>query len=163
MKENEMKKYFMICFLFLTPIIIAQNKNIESNNKFIRLSNISNSDLNKIDSLYMPAINIDSSKSVFPNKMDSLNLCCKNLFDGIRETLSKNKFYWQKETKVFIRCYFSKNGDIDYFSYQIKDSSFVQYNEFESALKEYVSTFNFGLKGSKKYSQCGSGVFGKKK
>ena len=153
----------MIYFLFITPIIIAQIQNFESNNKFIRISNLSNSELFELDSLYMPAINVDSSKSVFPNKMDSLNICCKNLFDGIRDALSKNKFYWQKETKVFIRCYFSNNGDIDYFSYQIKDSSFAQYNEFENALKDYVSTYNFGLKGSKKYSQCGSGVFGKKK
>ena len=62
-----------------------------------------------------------------------------------------------------MRWYFSENGDLDYFTYNIIDTSFIRQKEFENALKNFVSNCNFGLKSTKKYAQCGLMVFGWKK
>jgi len=148
---------------FVTIGVFAQTKNMAPNGKIIRLSTLANLELIKLDSLYLSAVSIDTSKCAFPNKSDSVAICFGKFMESLNKELTRNNFKWQKETRGFIRCYFNENGNIDYFTYDIKDTSFAQYKEFEGALKDFVSSYNFGLKCDKKYSQCGSGPFGRKK
>jgi hypothetical protein len=158
---DNMKKYIIGLLVFFTYGALAQN--MEVANKVVRLSTLPTSEILKLDSMYVSAAHVDKAKCAFPDQGDTVYACWKALLHNMATTLEEKKFVWQNDTKIFIRCYFNENGDIDHCLYNTRDTTFVRFQEFENALKDFASNYNFGLKCDKKYVQCGNTVFGKKK
>ena len=144
----------LVFFFFVILNIIAMAQDNMPTDKFIRRSTPSDSMIHKLDSLYLSAMGNDTSECAFPNNQDSVMNCLKRLIENMDEELKKNNFKWHSEPQLHIRSYFNENGYIDYFAYSIKDTTFTRYDEFENALKDFVSSYNFGLKCDKKYAQC---------
>jgi len=158
-----MKRYFIVLLTFVTVSAIAQNKNAKQTNAFHRFSPSSQLEMQRLDSIYMSAMHVDKSKCAFPDKEDTVSACWSAFLQDVGKTLKEKNFKWQNETRVFMRCYFNEIGNIDYCMYNIRDTSFTQYKEFEDALKDFASGYNFGLKCDKKYVQCGAVILGRKK
>jgi len=155
-----MKKCTIFFLIIISMNVFGQIKSGDSKTKIIRISTSTEKELVKLDSLYMSAWGPDSSKCVFPNKQDTISRCMEKFFTIMDNELERNHFKWHKMTGFWMKCYFNEIGNIDYFSYSIRDTSFVRFEEFENALKDFVSNFNFGLKGNNKYAQCAGIQFG---
>ena len=149
-----MVKYIIVLLIFIATSVFAQIKSDGSMNKIIRISNESKIIIQKLDSLYLSACDGNSTTCAFPNKMDTISACLGNLMTAMVNELEMNHIVWQVEPRLHIKCYFNENGDIDYFSYLIKDTSFIRYDDFEIAIKNFVSYYNFGLRSDNKYAQC---------
>jgi len=160
-----MTKYIFSLLILGAISVFAQPKNNEQVNKFIRFSKSESTqlELQKLDSIYVSAINVvDKTKCAFPDQGDTVYACWKAFLHNMATTLEEKKFVWLNETKIFVRCYFDEKGNIDYFFYNTKDTTFARFQEFETALKDFAANYNFGLKCDKKYVQCGNAIFGKK-
>lgn len=153
----------VVTFFLLILNIAAMAQDNLSPNKFIRRSTLSDPMIHKLDSLYLSAMGNDTSECAFPNNQDSVVSCFKRFIESMVEELKKNSFKWHGAPQLHIRSYFNENGYIDYFAYSIKDTPFTRYDEFENALKDFVSSYNFGLKCDKKYAQCCTLHLGNKK
>ena len=148
-----------------SPVVSVSSKTIESIDKFIRFSRVESTQLKLhiLDSMYISAVNVaEKDKCAFPDMVDTVMTCWKVFLDNIAKTFNEKNFIWPRETKVFVRCYFNENGNIAYFFYNVKDTTFTRYQEFENVLRDFSTNYNFGLKCDKKYVQCGGAIFGKK-
>jgi len=156
-----MDKYFFVLLLLAYSNSISQN--VLQINLIHRFSPSVQLEIQKLDSVYVSAVHVDKNQCAFPDKGDTVLACWKIFLQNISDTLKKKNYIWQNETKIFLRSYFNENGNIDYLMYNTRDTSFVRQKEFEDALQNFASSYNFGLKCDKKYVQCGNVIFGRKK
>jgi hypothetical protein len=155
-----MKKYFSITFLLLFFAFVTEAqkamlmKDAEKNGTSIPF----------LDSIYMSAIHVDSTLSVFKTEADQQmmgNAYVKYLQD-FGAFLSANNFFWERKTKAFNRIYISPDGTIDYVVYNFIEKdltdeekiSIEKQQEFNRLLNLFVNDYKFPIKAPVKFAQC---------
>ena len=91
-----MNKYILALLILTTVNVFAQFKNSEPANKVTRITTIPTSELLRLDSLYLTAAHIDTSKCAFPTKQDSVMVCLGRFWENLDRELKKKNFNWKK-------------------------------------------------------------------
>jgi len=115
----------------------------------------------KLDSIYLNLLNRETvTDSVRKNIFNSWS----NFHDKLDDLIKKENFEWETDSldvKVFHKVYFTKDGEIEYYLYNIK-SEFVSLEkkaEFDELIKKFIPNVKFEIKRKEKYSQCGTNVY----
>ena len=119
----------------------------------------------KLDSLYLDLLNRETvTDSVRKNIFNSWS----NFHDKLDDFMKKENFEWEIDSldvKVYQRVYFTKDGEIEYYLYNIKNElvSLEKKVEFGKLIEKFSQNAKFEIMRNEKYSQCGTNVYKYKK
>jgi len=112
--------------------------------------------IEKLDSIYKPALSSDSLKSVFAGKEKEFYESYVSLLKELGSFLKSNNYTWNKTTRCFNRIYLNNEGHIDYFLFNFKPGELEPDKEqqFEKLLTKFIQMYRFPLKADSKFAQC---------
>lgn len=116
----------------------------------------------RLDSLYQDALGSDDGEpAVFDGQDSAFNANWQKFIQNLGYYLNWNDFYWDEETEVFIRIYFSASGRVEYLLYRFAPKTVAedQEEDFNRLTRSFVRDNNFPLKGRKPFAQYSHVVF----
>lgn len=115
-----------------------------------------------LDSLYPGALNgQDSTKSIFYQQEEEYLNAWKGMLQSLGNYLHQNGFDFTQPTKGSNRIYFRPDGHIDYYFYKFKPDQLTeeQIARFNTLLQLFIEEYQFTLKASRTFAQCGGFTF----
>lgn len=151
-----MKKYLVAVFLTVALSCFAQ-KMAATFQKAID-QGVS---IQKLDSMYKPALSSDSLHAVFVGKEKAFYDSYIHLLKDLNSYLKKNSFSWNKTSRCFNRIYLNKEGQIDYFLFNFKagEISAEKEEQFAKLLGVFIQTYQFPMEANSKFAQCSPVVY----
>lgn len=148
---------FVSIALFINSFLYGQHSAIHVE----KLSEIELS-LDRLDSNYMSAVNVDTSLAVFktPEEQKDLHRAYVQLLQDFGKFLTDHDFYWDRSTRGYNRIYFENDGSIDYFIFKFfPDKEGNQLSEgkkdqFEYLLNLFIQDYKISVQASTKFAQC---------
>ena len=110
-----------------------------------------------LDSLYLSAIHIDSTKAVFKSKeeSDSLMHCYTRFLREFGRYLRQNDFNWEQTTRCWNRIYFNAGGAVDYYLFDFKTPiSDEKMTRFKALFTSFAETHKIGITAKVNFAQC---------
>ena len=114
-----------------------------------------NIDIQKLDGTYKSAINHDSTKAAFAGRETEFRTAYRQMLGDLGVYLSKNNFFWERETKFFNRVYFNEKGGIDYYIYSFTkdDVSTEKENDFKRLMNQFIKNYRFSITCNCKFAE----------
>lgn len=130
-----MKKLFIFLFCFSLFSAYGQVKIIDNPNP---------EKMDSLDNLYQTLIT-----DTFPGLTQKVVPEYSRVLQELRDYLTTNDFYWDKNYKIYARFYADTKGDIETFLYQFSEDSISDSKEKElnRLLKKYFAENKFDLEG----------------
>jgi hypothetical protein len=154
-----MKKLFLFISMLLGPLIAAQAQKLVST---FRQAEGTAYAMQKLDAQYKSAVHSDSSQAVFKGEEEKkLIAAYQKLLQEVGKHLTDNGFKWDKPTRCFNRFYFSKDGSIDYYLFNInpQEADSQKQAEFQQLMSQFIQGHTLQIQGPVKFSQCSPVVY----
>jgi hypothetical protein len=154
-----MKKLFLLILVFSGLLTATQAQKVVST---FRQAEGTAYAMPKLDAQYKSAIHSDTSQAVFTGENEKkLIAAYQQLLLEVGKHLSANNFTWDKPTRCFNRFYFSKDGSIDYYLFNInpQEADSQKQAEFQRLMTQYIQSHTLQVKGPVKFSQCSPVVY----
>ena len=155
-----MKLKSSLWILLIIGLISCKQKTTEKEPKVVSGTNeIAYNEIKKmnLDSTYTNLLNPRNvSESEYKIVAESWSEFHKN----VSKFIEQEKFEWEvpdSTITILNRIYFDKNGNIDYYTFKIKNPSVSpeKIAEYEKALQKFSKEVKLDLKRNEKYAQCG--------
>jgi hypothetical protein len=116
-----------------------------------------------LDSLYPPAMHVESEKAVFSGREQEFYQAWSGLLQDLANHLKQNGFEWESPTRCFNRIYFSADGRIDTYLYNFKPGTLSEEEEerFGNLLQAFAKDYQLELAdwAESQFAQCGPVVY----
>jgi hypothetical protein len=119
----------------------------------------------KLKSLHLERIypNPLNSKSLSKSEKTIIINSWIELIDQLSDYMDKEKFDWETkdDVPVYQKVYFSENGEVEYYTFNVKNESITEEKkkEFADLLEKFSKTLKFDIKRNEKYWQCGTTLY----
>lgn len=115
-----------------------------------------------LDSLYMHAGTSDSTEIAFPGQQEEVvGAEYERFMKGLSISMKHNG--WKGTHQMWMHAFFSKEGRLDYLLYSLKGKDkkkgAVDTLKFDAEIVEYAESFQWALKATHQFKQCGTVVF----
>ncbi len=119
--------------------------------------------LDHIESKYISAIDTrEGFVCAFPKEEEEVLKHWTALHQNVQEYLKANKFEFQSDTRMFLRFYFSNQGNIEHIGYNLPATlTPEEVQKFLHHLTTFSQNYNFGMHADKAYVQCGTVTYKK--
>ena len=135
------KIFNILIFLALTALASGQTALSYDDAQYYQI------DIQKLDGTYKTAISRDSTKAAFAGRETEFRTAYRQMLGDLGVYLSKNNFFWERETKFFNRVYFNEKGGIDYYIYSFtkEDVSPEKENDFKRLMNQFIKNYRFSI------------------
>ncbi|HXB13934.1 MAG TPA: hypothetical protein VNZ45_18235, partial [Bacteroidia bacterium] len=101
------------------------------------------------------ALNHDSAKAAFAGREQEFRKAYRQMLGDLGVYLSKNNFFWERETKFFNRVYFNEKGGIDYYIYSFtkNDVTTQKENDFKRLMNKFIKNYRFSITCNCKFAE----------
>lgn len=110
-------------------------------------------DITALRKKYIPAFSGGSTECAFPGQGEEVGKAFGELIGLVKNRLKMNKKNDFDGIIIFNYFFFNKNGKIEYYIFRIKDKALSI--SLCEALRHVAAGYQFPLKASRKFSQCG--------
>ncbi len=114
---------------------------------------------NVLDKTYVSALNTVDTTATGEKKDEVLFAAWQKLLKDLGAFLKKNDFEFQKDVNCLNKVYFTPEGKITYFLYDVPSLDEKQQAEFKRLLNIFIKDYTFGYTTKKQFTQCGSTKF----
>ena len=162
-----LKTYLLIVFAVLTFGCKKETPNNKDSPNKLLVLNIENAE----NSIRMKNLNLDS---IYPNLLDPKNITDSekevvfnswiSFHDKLSDFIKEENFEWEvddSKVKVYQKIYFTQNGEIEYYLYNIRSEivSKEKKEEFGNLIKKFSPNVKLDMVRKGKYAQCGTNVY----
>jgi hypothetical protein len=112
-------------------------------------------DIPTLDHTYKSALNHDSAKAAFAGREQEFKTAYRQMLGDLGVYLSKNNFFWERETKFFNRVYFNEKGGIDYYIYSFTKDDVTSQKEmdFKRLMNQFIKNYRFSITCNCKFAE----------
>ncbi len=112
-------------------------------------------DIPTLDHNYKSALNRDSAKAAFVGREQEFKTAYRQMLGDLGVYLSKNNFFWERETKFFNRVYFNEKGGIDYYIYSFTkdDVTTNKESDFKRLMNKFIKNYRFSITCNCKFAE----------
>ena len=114
---------------------------------------------NELDKTYVSALSTLETSITGEKKDEVLATAWKKLFKDLGAFFKKNDFEWKKDASCLNKVYFTPEGKITYFLYDVPSLDEKEQAEFKRLLNIFIKDYTFGYTAKKQFTQCGSTKF----
>ncbi len=114
---------------------------------------------NELDKTYINALSTVETSVTGEKKDEVLLAAWKKLLNDLRVFLKKNDFEWKEDASCLNKVYFTPEGKIAYFLYDVPSLDEKDQAEFKRLLNVFIKDYTFGYTTKKQFTQCGSTKF----
>jgi hypothetical protein len=137
-----MRKIFnILIFIGLTALVSGQTALSFDDARYYLI------DVATLDHNYKSALNHDSAKAAFAGREQEFKTAYRQMLSDLGVYLSKNNFFWERETKFFNRVYFNEKGGIDYYIYSFTkdDVTSKKEDDFKRLMNQFIKNYRFSI------------------
>ena len=113
-----------------------------------------------LDNIYPNPIN---SKNISESEKKSIVDSWSDLVSKLSDFMVKEKFDWENDNKVrlYQKVYFSKNGKVDYYTFNVKSQNVTEKKkiEFAELLEKFSKDLKFDVESKDNFWQCGTTIY----
>ncbi|MCF8217621.1 MAG: hypothetical protein K9I29_00440 [Bacteroidales bacterium] len=113
-----------------------------------------------LDKKYVDAVNVNPDSALFNDNSGEFIQSWQTMLQDLGSYLQDHDFVWKKQTRCFNKVYFDKDGNIDYFLYNLNPQlDETQAEKFRMLLQDFIENYQLPVQGEKKFTQCGPSMY----
>lgn len=114
---------------------------------------------NELDKVYASASSTLETTLTGEKKDEVLFAAWQKLLKDLGAFLKKNDFQWKEDARCMNKVYFTPEGKITYFLYDVPSLDEKEQAEFKRLLNIFIKDYTFGYTAKKQFTQCGPTKF----
>lgn len=118
--------------------------------------------IDEIDARYKDALHSEAELGLFNTASDAFIAAYRDFLTRHAQYLNQNGFFWEQQTRIFSRIYFSREGSVDYFliNEQQAGLSREELTQFLDLTLSFLGENGIGIHGEVPFAQCSPVVYG---
>ena len=112
-----------------------------------------------LDKTYDSALSTVETTLTGERKDEVLSTAWQKLLKDLGAFLKKNDFEWKEDARCMNKVYFTPEGKITYFLYDVPSLDEKEQAEFKRLLNIFIKDYTFGYTAKKQFTQCGPTKF----
>ena len=110
----------------------------------------------ELDKTYDSALSTVETSVTGEKKDEALLAAWRKLPKDFGAFLKKNDFQWKEDASCMTKVYFTPEGKITYFLYNVPSLGEKEQAEFKRLLNIFIKDYTFDYTAKKQFTQCGS-------